>query len=142
MPETMQPVLTINQKRVLCALEKAARPMGAYALLEQLSSEGFRAPVQVYRALNRLTEYGLVHRLETLNAYICCTGQQRRANEVTAYAICQCCGHTEEVDATELNDSIRGRMKSRAFSISRTTIEIFGRCAGCVDTEPTIPHAG
>ena len=65
--------LTANQQRVLATLQEASSPLSAYALLDRLREAGFGAPVQVYRALERLAEQGLVHRLESLNAYVSCS---------------------------------------------------------------------
>ena len=46
--------LTKNQEMVLGALNDAKSPMSAYAILDELRDEGFRAPPQVYRALEKL----------------------------------------------------------------------------------------
>ena len=62
--------LTRNQTMVMAALTKSQAPMSAYAILNQLREHGFRAPLQVYRALDKLGELGLVHRLESLNAFV------------------------------------------------------------------------
>ena len=55
--------LTANQQRVLTTLRQADGPLTAYALLDRLREQGFNAPAQVYRALERLAEQDLVHRL-------------------------------------------------------------------------------
>jgi len=125
--------LTLNQQQVLSVLDKAARPMGAYALLNQLTGSGFRAPMQVYRALNRLVEFGLVHKLESLNAYISCSDSQHHASRVNAYTICQCCGQTEELDANDLGTGLQQQLEQRAFTPERTSIEIVGCCPECSD---------
>ena len=62
--------LTPNQSKVLAKLEAASGPLSAYALLDQLRDDGFRAPLQVYRALESLVGAGLVHRLESMNAFV------------------------------------------------------------------------
>ncbi|MCC2690339.1 MAG: zur, partial [Rhizobiaceae bacterium] len=62
--------LTRNQQLVLARLEAASGPVSAYGLLDQLRDDGFRAPLQVYRALEGLIKGGLVHRLESLNAFV------------------------------------------------------------------------
>ena len=43
--------LTKNQSLVLDSLIKAGQPSGAYALLDSLRPHGFKAPLQIYRAL-------------------------------------------------------------------------------------------
>ena len=46
--------LTKNQQLVLDALCGAEGPLSAYTILDQLREQGFRAPPQVYRALDKL----------------------------------------------------------------------------------------
>ncbi|MCS6758506.1 MAG: transcriptional repressor, partial [Candidatus Devosia euplotis] len=58
--------LTRNQGLVLGALAHADTPLSAYQLLDALRADGLRAPLQVYRALDKLVERGLAHRLESL----------------------------------------------------------------------------
>src|SRR5690606_24509193 len=48
--------LTRNQELVLGTLAHAEAPLSAYDILDRLRSEGLRAPLQVYRALDKLTE--------------------------------------------------------------------------------------
>jgi Fur family zinc uptake transcriptional regulator len=64
--------LTKNQSLVMGALTNSDGPLSAYTILDQLRDHGFRAPLQVYRALDKLVEFGLVHRLESLNAFVAC----------------------------------------------------------------------
>ena len=48
--------LTPNQQQVWNLLLAAGAPMGAYALLDRLKGSNFKAPLQVYRALEKLVE--------------------------------------------------------------------------------------
>ena len=64
--------LTKNQQLVLTILNKADMPLSAYSILDGLREFGFKAPLQVYRALDRLIELGKVHRIESMNAFIAC----------------------------------------------------------------------
>ncbi|WP_292651424.1 hypothetical protein [Mesorhizobium sp.] len=61
-----------NQQLVLDALTRSDRPMGAYELLGLLRQEGLRSPLQIYHALDRLIEEGLIHRIESLSAFALC----------------------------------------------------------------------
>ena len=78
--------LTKNQSLVMQALAEADQPLGAYELLNRLQPSGFKAPLQVYRALDQLVEKGLVHRLESLNAWTACCEDQHGYTPV--FAIC------------------------------------------------------
>jgi Fur family zinc uptake transcriptional regulator len=121
--------LTANQQYVLVALQQANSPLNAYELLEQLRKPGFNAPVQVYRALDKLVEHGLVHRLETLNAYVTCSHPNNCEQGFTAFAICNTCGHADEFEVKDVG--LRHWAKNHAFIIENTVIEIRGQCAAC-----------
>src|SRR3546814_12693557 len=64
--------MTHNQSLVLEVLRTEGRAMTAYQILDALREHGLRAPVQVYRALERLLEREEVHRIESLNAFVAC----------------------------------------------------------------------
>lgn len=104
--------LTKNQTLVLNALTRVEGPASAYTLLDQLREHGFRAPLQVYRALEKLIDMGLVHRLECLNSFVACAHPHEHAHGhkhgIIAFAICENCGQVDEFsDATvdnRLND--------------------------------------
>jgi Fur family zinc uptake transcriptional regulator len=63
--------LTPIRRRVLEALLASHAPLGAYELIDRLANAGARpAPITIYRALDFLREQGLVHRIESRNAFI------------------------------------------------------------------------
>ncbi len=88
--------LTRNQTLVFNVLSKADGPLSAYTILDQLRDDGFRAPLQVYRALEKLLEFGMVHRLESLNAFVACAHPQCHQHGLIAFAICEQCGQVTE----------------------------------------------
>lgn len=125
--------LTTNQQWVLDTLRHASKPLSAYALLDHLRDVGFSAPTQVYRALERLVAHGLVHRLETLNAYVSCAYANGCRPRLTGFAICDDCGHTAEFVDDELTRCLARWTKDNTFRPDRSTIEIHGKCAACTD---------
>jgi Fur family transcriptional regulator, zinc uptake regulator len=75
--------LSPHCKKVLEALHKSGKPLSAYELLDKLHKFGIKAPPTVYRALETLVERGLVHRIESLGAFVACHdmhGDHRAAN--------------------------------------------------------------
>ena len=123
--------LTAHQQHVLTTLKQAEVPLSAYALLDLLREQGFTAPTQVYRALERLAEHGLVHRLESLNAYVSCSHPGGCRQAFKAFAICDHCGHVAEFNDNDLGRSLNRWMKGHAFSLHASTIELHGKCAAC-----------
>ncbi len=128
------PKLTRNQKLVHARLASTGRAMSAYELLDSLREDGLRAPVQVYRALDKLTGIGLIHRLESCNAYIACAGSHHVPHdeaEAAAFAICDDCGSVTEFAAGASLAELVRRAAKAGFATRRTTIELRGLCAAC-----------
>ena len=55
------------------------------------------APITVYRALDFLLAHGLVHKIESRNAFIACS--HPHDGEPAALLICENCGMVAELDA-------------------------------------------
>jgi Fur family zinc uptake transcriptional regulator len=131
---TLHPDLTRNQSLVLNVLSAGNSPQSAYDILDKLRVEGFRAPLQVYRALDKLVEYGLVHRLESLNAFVACADphdHEAHAHGVTAFAICDSCGSVTEFHDHTIEHRLQQWEASSSFKPDKTTIEIRGACKQC-----------
>lgn len=123
--------LTKNQLRVLEKLETAAGPLSAYTLLDLLRDQGFRAPLQVYRALDGLMNAGFVHRLESMNAFVACAEPHDHNHRLIAFAICDTCGHVEELSDEKVGQQLDAWIGATGFSAKRAVIEFRGICARC-----------
>ncbi len=123
--------LTKNQEMVLGALSQAKVPMSAYAILDKLRGDGFRAPPQVYRALEKLVDGGLVHRLESLNAFVACSHEDCHQTDLIAFAICDQCGLVSEFSDQAVSKRLTHWIADNEFTNTRTTIEIRGDCGAC-----------
>lgn len=126
------PELTRHQTLVLEALAREENPASAYALLDRLRDDGVRAPQQVYRALDKLIEYGLVHRVESLNSFIVCTHPHEHARHgQVVFAICDRCGRTDEFPDAAIERRLKGWSKEHGFRLAAATVEMHGICAQC-----------
>ncbi|MBN9031230.1 MAG: Fur family transcriptional regulator [Rhizobiales bacterium 63-7] len=127
------PQLTKNQGLVFDVLRRSEQPVSAYTILDKLRDHGFRAPLQVYRALDKLLEFGLVHRLESLNAFVACAHPAESCcrHGTVAFTICNSCGHVDEFHDHEVDHRLEAFTKARRFKPEKTTIEIRGLCAAC-----------
>jgi len=122
--------LTQLRRRVLEILWQSHRPLGAYEILEVLSSDGrSSAPPTVYRALDFLLENGLVHRIASRNAYVGCSRPGHSAGG--QFLICEACGSAAEVNDAGLEQAIGSTAESADFAASEHTVEISGRCPNC-----------
>lgn len=124
--------LTKNQICVLDRLEKATGPLSAYTLLDQLRDQGFRAPLQVYRALDTLIKGGYVHRLESLNAFVACAEPHDHSHAMTAFAICDRCGQVVEMSDHDVGEQLDHWVRSTGFAAKKAVIEFRGTCAKCL----------
>ncbi len=125
--------LTRNQSLVFTALRDTDGPLTAYAILDALRGEGFRAPLQVYRALDKLIERGLVHRLESVNAFVACAhpGEECCNHGLTGFAICSECGNVLEFHHHAVEHQLETLLGEKGFKLEKTVVEIRGRCASC-----------
>lgn len=131
--------LNAAQARALAALRAAGRPLSAYEVLDALREDQPRAaPPTAYRALRRLTELGLVHRLESLNAYLACAHgahEHRTAApagpEATLFTICDDCGTVQEMADGALARRMQELAAAGAFTPASAVIEMRGRCDSC-----------
>jgi len=125
--------LTRNQHLVLDALTGATGPLSAYGILDRVRGEGIKAPLQIYRALDKLVELGLAHRLESLNAFVACAHAETHHHQgLAAFAICEACGRVDEFADAVVEARLAGWSRSSGFRAERTTIEIRGHCKACV----------
>ncbi|MCF6178077.1 MAG: transcriptional repressor [Geopsychrobacter sp.] len=121
--------LTPMRRRVLELVWQHHRPVGAYALLEQLQQQGRAAPPTVYRALDFLQSQGLIHRLESLNAFIGCA-QPHRPHQ-GQFLICQSCQSLAEITDDGIERAIDAGARTAGFTPSNQMVEIMGTCASC-----------
>lgn len=129
--------LTKNQAMVLDALSAEHAPLSAYSILDELRSQGLRAPLQVYRALEKLVEFGMVHKLESLNAFIACSHPKCESHDTVAFAICDTCTRVTEVANTELSKHLFSIAKEDGFALKQAIVELRGSCQNCLEQAST-----
>lgn len=118
------------RERVLTLVWSGHQPIGAYAILKALQSEYPRAaPPTVYRALDFLIEIGLIHRIESMNAFVGCTHPDER--HAGQFLICENCGAAAELDDPQINDAVQSTAGALGFLAQRQMIEVTGLCPDC-----------
>lgn len=122
--------LTPLRRKVLELIWNSHQPIGAYAILDLLR-DGDRgaAPPTVYRALDFLMEQGLIHKLESLNAFIGCDHPENR--HVSQFLICTKCHGAVEIQDQGISSAVKKSAATAGFSVSRLTIELQGLCPNC-----------
>jgi Fur family zinc uptake transcriptional regulator len=122
--------LTPLRRRVLELVWNSHRPVGAYAILDDLrDGDKAAAPPTVYRALDFLMEQGLIHRIESLNAFVGCDHPEDR--HVSQFLICTQCSAAVEIDDRGIANAVKKSAAEAGFTVNRFTVELQGTCPAC-----------
>ncbi|MET4806367.1 Fur family zinc uptake transcriptional regulator [Limibacillus sp. MBR-115] len=122
--------LTEIRRAVLEIVWNRHAPVGAYDILDTLSNDRGRiAPPTVYRALDFLLGQGLIHRIESLNAYVGCPVPGEK--HISQFLICRDCGSAAEVSDPAIDQAIDSVLAHLKFEAGRRTLEIEGLCGRC-----------
>jgi Fur family zinc uptake transcriptional regulator len=122
--------LSPTNQKVIDLLRRTQKPMSAYDILAKLGRYGLRAPPTVYRALDQLMKQGMVHKIESLNAFAACCNHEGHAG-ISQFAICDNCGTAEELKDETLTRAIAKSKPEFLQQIHHQTLEISGLCHGC-----------
>ena len=123
--------LTNNQQTVLDLLEKSKEPLKAYAILFDIQKKGIKAPLQVYRALDKLIEIGKVHKIESKNSYIACEHKNCDSSTSTSFLICETCDQVTELKKKNLSEYFAKQSVQANFKYTKHNLEIYGVCKDC-----------
>jgi len=123
--------LTELRRRVLEEIAASHHAIGAYDILERLRDKGIRlAPISVYRAIDALLSAGVIHRLESRNAFFACHAAHAGDSDQLVLA-CDRCGRVAEVPGGPVFDAIASAARDALFQPGRTVAEVNGLCADC-----------
>jgi Fur family zinc uptake transcriptional regulator len=126
--------LTPIRRKVLAALLGSHKPLGAYEIIDRLASRGPRpAPITAYRALEFLRENGLVHRIESRNAFIACV-HNHAVGALVVFLICERCGAVGEASSAEVTATLTSAARAAGFTPKSPVIEVTGVCTHCHGT--------
>jgi len=128
---------TEQRQRVLQLVWNSHKPVGAYDILDKLNRAGGKvAPPTVYRALDFLIEADLVHRLDSLNAFVGCPDPGNP--HARQFLICRECRSVAELDDSDIDELVRNRAANVGFQAQHQTLEIEGICRNCADKQTAI----
>ncbi|HWP26513.1 MAG TPA: transcriptional repressor [Xanthobacteraceae bacterium] len=123
--------LTPMRRQVLEALLSSHKPLGAYEIIERTGRKNARpAPITIYRALNFLRQQGLVHRIESRNAFVACVNNHA-SGDLVVFLICERCGDVGEASGAAIAENVKAAARAAGFTPKTPVIEISGTCAHC-----------
>ena len=106
--------------------------IGAYDVLARLAEKGTRlAPISVYRAIDALIEAGVIHRLESKNAYFACRRLDHATGRRPIFLACEKCNAVQEADAEGIFDTIDRVARAANFQPRVKFVEVSGLCRNC-----------
>jgi Fur family zinc uptake transcriptional regulator len=123
--------LTPIRRQVLEVLLESHKPLGAYEIMDRATAaRGRPAPITIYRALDFLRDNGLVHRIESRNAFVACVNNHE-SDELVVFLICEHCGAVGEAPSAAVADRLKAAARQAGFAPKTPVIEISGVCAHC-----------
>ena len=126
-----QEYLSKNQQIVLNLIEKAKGPLKAYSILYNVQRKGIKAPLQVYRALDKLIKMGKIHKIESKNAFIACNNSECEISNATAFSICDNCEKVKEIKNLKLSKYLTNFEDNSGMKYKKYNLEFFGLCKNC-----------
>jgi Fur family zinc uptake transcriptional regulator len=124
--------LTPIRRQVLETLLESHKPLGAYEIIEHLTDETRPAPITIYRALDFLRDNGLVHRIESRNAFVACV-HNHGDSDLVVFLICERCGTVGETPGGAAANALKAAARAAGFSPKSPLVEIAGICSHCRD---------
>lgn len=122
--------LTPIRRKVLELLLTSGRATKAYSLLDEMRQiHPGSAPPTVYRALDFLLAAGLVHRIESINAFAVCHDLTQCQHGILV--VCQQCGNVTELHEPKLRQALVAQIEAAGYRLSGDGIELKGVCAQC-----------
>jgi len=123
--------LTKNQQIIFDLIDKSPEPLKAYSILFNVQKKGIKAPLQVYRALDKLVEMGKIHKIESRNAFIACQNSSCQVSKATAFSICEMCEKITEISSSSLSRYLANFKDKDGMKYSKYNLEFFGLCKKC-----------
>jgi Fur family transcriptional regulator, zinc uptake regulator len=128
--EEKQIRLTPLRKRVLEIIWRAHEPIGAYDILAEIAKDRDKAaPPTVYRALEFLQEAGLVHRVDSLNAFLGC--DRPELPHASQFLVCAKCRRVSEIQDADLTRVLLLRANELGYRLEGSAVEIKALCTEC-----------
>lgn len=122
--------LTDQRKLVYGIISKSKKPLTAYEILSKMEKhvENVKPP-QAYRAIDFWIEQGLVHKIESMNAFVSCHAGHN--HEGSQFMVCDDCGDVQEVHLCDLPQPLQSKLDKSGFRLLRWNAELHGICHAC-----------
>ena len=123
--------LSKNQQIIFDLIKKSNEPLKAYSILSNVQKKGIKAPLQVYRALDKLVASGKIHKIESKNAFMACQNSKCQVAKATAFSICENCEKVSEIKNSKLFEYLKDFNDKSGMKYKKYNLEFFGVCNEC-----------
>ena len=123
--------LSKNQQIIFDLIKKSNEPLKAYSILSNVQKKGIKAPLQVYRALDKLVQIGKIHKIESKNAFMACQNSRCQVAKATAFSICENCEKVSEIKNSKLFEYLKDFNDKSGMKYKKYNLEFFGVCNEC-----------
>lgn len=136
--------LTPLRQEILSEIAASHVALGAYDLRDRLVQKGRDvSPISIYRIIDVLLDAGVIHRLESKNAYFACfkphktndpkegalNGAEGESSPV--FLVCNMCDRIAEIDVEEVWTELGQKISPLGFRPVQSVLEIKGLCKIC-----------
>jgi Fur family transcriptional regulator, zinc uptake regulator len=123
--------ITSLRKSVLYILWEAKKPLKAYEILDKLLQVKQNSkPPTVYRILDYLEDYGVVHKIESIQSYTLCHEPEKHLpSEVLL--VCNDCHQVNELYDRTMHALVQKLSQENHFHLGEGAIELKGICDKC-----------
>ncbi len=122
---------TPQRRAVFRLILEARTPITAYELLNLLRVSHAKAtPATIYRAIEFLVANDLIHKVESLSAFIPCIEVAGHGHAAQFY-ICQRCGNVAERDNMAVLEALAAAAAEIGFRPANIIVEVEGLCSAC-----------
>jgi len=123
--------LTSLRKSVLFILWSAEKPLKAYELLYRLLQIKQNAkPPTVYRVLDYFVDFGVVHKVESIQSYTLCREPEKRYS-FEILMVCNHCHQVNEFYDFNLHVLVQQIAQDHHFHLGQGAVELKGICDKC-----------
>lgn len=128
--------LTEKRKQVLESLLQSNKALSAYELIDACK-ENFNKTLpamSVYRILEFLEDYHLVHKLNSSNKYIACIHIScDHPHQVPQFLICEKCHKVDEINVKPaLIKQLQNEVKTAGYKLTSQQLEMTCLCEDCI----------
>jgi len=122
--------LTGLRRQILELVWSRHGPIRAYDILKLMNQgDGKATPNTVYRALDFLLSAGLIHRLDSMNAFMGCATPEIKHS--AQFLICRNCESAAEIHDASIDRTLTKDAQQLGFTPEAQTVEIRGLCPAC-----------